>query len=355
MDNSLLKSVVLKSTLSGLDINLDQELERYRNWQLDGKAKTNGRSDQSVILRSPTAIANYDHLQTSTLNSLNKDQDLNRDPDLSNLIDDLSNDLLLNFNELEEEFQTDIYSNSLTAKQNIKQNIEPTKPLDQNQELEKPDMPLSNESEALGNLLSPLGIVSVILLLISSAVIGYLLVDPSGLTRLMKLNSDPKKQSSNQTAIKNLAAQNLIQFPFVSTSTKKSEPLVILAIPQIPTPLNLPQSFPVPQNSKTVVSDDRPIRVLSKVQPTQDPQPNMIKSVNSKPMPIILPSRSPVNPTITEVSQTRATQIPKPNSAPKLPTQSLENTVVNNPIEIKVQENSPNPEPTVNQANEVNN
>ena len=64
--------------------------------------------------------------------------------------------------------------------------------------------PYPQEKSALRSLMNPVGIISLLLLLCSSAAIGYLMVDPSGVMKLFKPESRPKAaQTDGKTDGKN--------------------------------------------------------------------------------------------------------------------------------------------------------
>jgi hypothetical protein len=71
-------------------------------------------------------------------------------------------------------------------------------PIEQESAYPIPSAP--NEKSALRSLMNPVGIISLLLLLCSSAAIGYLMVDPSGVMKLFKPES---KQKSSQNDVKN--------------------------------------------------------------------------------------------------------------------------------------------------------
>ena len=67
--------------------------------------------------------------------------------------------------------------------------------IDQESEYPIPNAP--NEKSGLRSLMNPVGIISLLLLLCSSAAIGYLMVDPSGVMKLFKPESRPKSSQTN--------------------------------------------------------------------------------------------------------------------------------------------------------------
>lgn len=172
-------SPLLKIALAGLSLDLEQELKRYRRDQevaLPDQLAT--VSQDSDLIDSLTFDLSFspvlDPDLTPTSDQVTSDIDT-QDWELSYLFDDLSNDLSTDLeNTLEEEFQDQVLTREFAEISSIQ--------TDQNSEAPAP------------NLLSPMGIIAMIVLLISSATVGYLWVDPSGLNRLIK--SDPKPTSA---------------------------------------------------------------------------------------------------------------------------------------------------------------
>jgi hypothetical protein len=68
-------------------------------------------------------------------------------------------------------------------------------PVEQESAYPIPNAP--NEKSALRSLMNPVGIISLLLLLCSSAAIGYLMVDPSGVMKLFKPESRPKSAQND--------------------------------------------------------------------------------------------------------------------------------------------------------------
>ncbi|AFY72838.1 hypothetical protein Syn7502_00696 [Synechococcus sp. PCC 7502] len=190
---------ILKTALAGLELNLDQELARYKG-------------EASLTNIHPNTVANSDFNLYLEPDSEPNTQNL----DLSYLDDQQPTGLE---NTLDEEFQ-DLITTEFT-------DIFPRSELEDQYQQNSPEY--SQESpESTFKLLSPVGIISMILLLISSATIGYLWVDPSGLNRLIK----PAKDDTKSSTIQNLelfppeaknSSEKIEQLPFVDFAVTKSQ------------------------------------------------------------------------------------------------------------------------------------
>jgi|GEM_PF-599231 len=80
-----------------------------------------------------------------------------------------------------------------------------------NQESQIPIRSATLEKSTFRSLMNPVGIISLLLLLCSSAAIGYLLVDPSGVMKLFKSDNRPKAaqtDSKSDELAKNIDLQN---------------------------------------------------------------------------------------------------------------------------------------------------
>jgi len=259
-----LLSPVIKSALAELNFDLEDELRRYKN---------KGSQNQSDIL--------------SELVIINESSDSNGSQVSSNLPDDtpsvdlffLDDDFAASLeNSLEDEFQNQLLTSELNELTEISTRAEFQKPKDKN----------SKESEP--NLFSPLGIISMIVLLLSSAAVGYLWVDPSGLNRLIKPESNPKPTSAlplqrlelfqpNTAVIQN----NINQIPFVDFAKSKpqevSSQVLRPFLPVIGTlPSGVGRSFESP--IRVIPLERVRVRPITKV---ENPNPVQVdKNVNEK-------------------------------------------------------------------------
>ena len=240
---AIAQSSVLQTALAGLDASLNDELDRYRHWQDNGQTisylnpfrpravstlsiwtspslsdalspiapisdpTSDRRTIQMPVMPaigtglpanpsiniSAAELHNFKGLETlHSLESLNGNgfeqdlpyaQDMNgygeasgmTSPTMAKVPEPDDDDILQSFaNDYADSYQ-----------ENVDQ--ESTYPI--------PNAP--NEKSALRSLMNPVGIISLLLLLCSSAAIGYLMVDPSGVMKLFKPESRPKSAQND--------------------------------------------------------------------------------------------------------------------------------------------------------------
>ncbi len=268
---------LIQSALADLDLDLEAELKRYRYHYEDVLP-----IDLEIVDRD------FDPFSNSSFSS-GLDSDLELDPEDKNLdlnsdlslpifelsyLDDLSSGLSADLSEdlennLEEEFcdrlmprESDKFTEDFTE-----EFIENTSETALNQ----------NPKELNPNLLSPLGIIAMILLLVSSAAVGYLLVDPSGLNRLIEQEDSNKSTSSlpNSLPVSLMERLELFQktsnkvepVPFVDFSVNKPakdfSKSPILNLPTLIPPIGIGRSFepPVPPISPITVEPENRIKL----------------------------------------------------------------------------------------------
>lgn len=275
---------LLQSALARLNLNLDAELKRYRHHEevLPIDSEINQDSD-------PFFSSNFNELDTLEVNSELEDRD--SDIPMFGYLDDLSNvpsgknsamdlsgdsseDLAGDSSEdlehnLEEEFRDRLMpriSDNFTADFGENLSEESTEDL--------PETSNQNSQEN-PNFLSPLGAIAMILLLVSSAAVGYLLVDPSGLNRFFKQEDNNKPTSSLSDLIPFSSVERL-EFvtgtsstepvPFVDFSVNKPSPRdsskLPINLPTLTSPIGVGRSFepPTPLIPITVQPEIKSVR-----------------------------------------------------------------------------------------------
>ncbi len=263
---AIAQSSVLQTALAGLDASLNDELDRYRHWQENGQTisylnpfRPRSVSTQSIwtspslsealspltppveinsdrrTIQMPVmpplganatdAIANaelhqyrgldLDSLDSNSHSGTNADLDravayaqslhgygdasigINSPTDAPNIEPTMAQIPAPDDDEILQSFAND-YAN------NYADNYQES----DNQEYPYPAPPA--EKSALRSLMNPVGIISLLLLLCSSAAIGYLMVDPSGVMKLFKPDQKTKaaQTSSNEDLGKDINLQN---------------------------------------------------------------------------------------------------------------------------------------------------
>jgi hypothetical protein len=266
---AIAQSSVLQTALAGLDASLNDELDRYRHWQENGQTisylnpfRPRAVSTQSIwtspslsealspltppvevngdrrTIQMPVmpplganattsdAIANaelhqyrgldLDSLENPRHSDINADLDravayaqslhgygdasmgFNSPNDAPNIEPTMAQIPAPDDDEILQSFAND-YANNYAD--NYQESV--------NQEYSYPVPPA--EKSALRSLMNPVGIISLLLLLCSSAAIGYLMVDPSGVMKLFK--PEQKTKSSAQTNNDDLGKDINLQNP----------------------------------------------------------------------------------------------------------------------------------------------
>ena len=256
---AIAQSPLLQTALSGLEASLNDELDRYRHWQENGQtisylnpfrprsvATDSVWTSASLAELAPIAPAidiNSDpHRQNSATLKMPMMPPLSTIETLSSQareLNGLSYESLANLDLTNLDRYTDQQS---LQNQNLESFAEPTssanpamaKPVSKSSTLDDDDILQNfandyaehygqhdqNQSEfgqqipipsapapksALHSLLNPVGLISLLLLLCSSAAIGYLLVDPSSVMKLFKPETNSK---SSQSLVDPNAANN---------------------------------------------------------------------------------------------------------------------------------------------------
>ncbi|OIP70469.1 MAG: hypothetical protein AUK48_13695 [Oscillatoriales cyanobacterium CG2_30_44_21] len=231
------QSSALKTALSGLDASLNDELDRYRHWQDNGQTisylnpfRPRAVSTQSIWTSPSLSEALYpaiaspvesqgDHrkIQMPVMPPMGTGEGLSASisaaelhryrglEDLQNLENEIADERL--------DYAQDMNGYGEATLAGDRPNSPKMAPLpqpddddilqsfandyaEQYQEAANQDFaPIpnaTNERSALRSLMNPVGIISLLLLLFSSAAIGYLMVDPSGVMKLFKPEATPK-------------------------------------------------------------------------------------------------------------------------------------------------------------------
>jgi len=247
---------LLQLALEGLDLDLERELKRYRN-NLDSENFGENFNLGSEVIRksAPELIRDNQDFEFAFDSLSDLSTDLNLDevtlskPILARGTQDLDisdlDDLALEWEStLDDEFQGQLQAEDFEAEfgQEYKQKSIP------------PNISIPNvqPKESNPNLLSPLGVIAMVLLLISSATVGYLLVDSSGLYRLIRQEDKPKPVNLSeriqlfQPKVKD--SIDIEQIPFVdftNTTNKANKSNKLNELP-LQLPIGLGRTFEAP-------------------------------------------------------------------------------------------------------------
>ena len=271
---ALSQSLVLQTALTGMDASLNDELDRYRHWQANGQNisylnpfRPRAISTQS-IWTSPSLSDALSPIAPLTDN--NSDKRSIQMPVMPPLAMSASPSINISSAELHKYKGLDSFNNlentGLDETSAYAQNLNdyagagmdfdsPTMakvpaPDDdeilrsfandysesyQNSINQESQVPIPQTEKSLfRSLMNPVGIISLLLLLFSSAAIGYLLVDPSGVMKIFKPESRPKAaqtDSPNQDLGSDINLQNqqksqdssLSFVPFASGKTQSNQ------------------------------------------------------------------------------------------------------------------------------------
>ena len=265
-------SSVLKTALTGLESSLNDELDRYRHWQANGQTisylnpfRPRAISTQSVWASPSMSEALLPPLEPPVdkqdqrtsqmsgqmpgqmsvqmpvmppLGKISTEINANQGLDKSNNQDNFSSSNTGIDNAFASTQTLNTYPNYAITSDSNAGNVSPdnfsagtknSQPDDDeilqnfandyanhyqnsiNQESQIPIPKTSVEKNTFRSLMNPVGIISLLLLLCSSAAIGYLLVDPSGVMKLFKTDNRPKTSQSDSKSDdlgKNIDLQN---------------------------------------------------------------------------------------------------------------------------------------------------
>ncbi|MEA5616762.1 hypothetical protein VB711_02750 [Cronbergia sp. UHCC 0137] len=262
--------------LASLEVQLDQELTRYRRTLHESKKPKSVSTESHVNQVSKSHTITTSFVQTPSPTELNYLQFSSASPSSSSIVPTKiqtpeSEDILPSDNTSE---APDDYLESSEA---LRRSL---------QEEETQTKKLSNSSDSL---LSPLGIGSMLLLLVASMTLGYIVFNPKSLPQLslaqfFNSNSSPTVESDRQlTAVPvitpipkypNLAAR---EFP------KVREPNDIVGLkPKVQrTPIVLPNPIP----AQPIIPTPPPLASVLSVNPEPSPQPTQTptQKPNQKP------------------------------------------------------------------------
>ena len=238
-------SSVLQTALSGLESSLNDELDRYRHWQANGQTISYLNPFRPRVISTQSTWASpimseallppleppVDHRDQRIvqmpvmppLANISTEINANQGLDRSNNPENFSNSHAGIDNAFASTQTLNTYPNYAIASDahtgNITGNVSPdnfsagtnnSEPDDddilqnfandyanhyQNSINEESQIPIPSaplERNTFRSLMNPVGIISLLLLLCSSAAIGYLLVDPSGVMKLFKPDNRPK-------------------------------------------------------------------------------------------------------------------------------------------------------------------
>jgi hypothetical protein len=228
---AIAQSETLQTALAGLDANLNDELDRYRHWQQNGQTISylNPFRPRAVPSQSIWTAPNLSEVLNASSSSEAKEPlssthsarsaiQMPIMPPLSSvhpLTNVPSPDLAANAPDSPYYPEAEVAESYANRPEPM---MATTPPLDDddilqnfaNDYAESFDNPQSNFADAqvsspvypsrpnaLQSLMSPVGIISLLLLLCSSVAIGYLLVDPTSVIKLFKPETAPKSSAEN--------------------------------------------------------------------------------------------------------------------------------------------------------------
>jgi hypothetical protein len=210
---AIAKSSLLQSALNGLDANLNDELERYRHWQSNGQSfsylnpfRPSGKSSAWSPVRAETwgdaQYASNASLPTIPMNPVRSADDETiremRSPNRKVTEEPLRPFPYPDVAQTAASAYSGMNAAHVTANtsartvddaeflRDISNSYQEEEEFDESSEAVN-----STEPSGIWNsLMNPVGAISLMLLLVSSALIGFLIVDPSGLVRILK--NEPK-------------------------------------------------------------------------------------------------------------------------------------------------------------------
>lgn len=272
---------LIQSGLAALNLDLEQELDRYKQQRTTNSLIQSGKSGDSLLSGDQELSTQLEY----SLNQNFNEDDLFADVDLAIA--------------LEEEFPTSI-----------------PLPEPSNPDLSS-NLPEEPEDKS-PNLLSPLGILAMLVLLVSSAAVGYLLVDPSGLKRLIK--PEDSKTPSSRTEFLFLAKDN-------PNNITSSQPIPFVDFTSQP-PQSAIAVLDKSQLANSLVQNSPISKVLTgrSFNPSNNRNSNLPfnNSITSTSQPTAI--KKPTTPNPKLVSPSISTNTPIVKSQPAKPDQTLPNT-----------------------------
>ncbi|CAN1209855.1 hypothetical protein TUMEXPCC7403_06495 [Tumidithrix helvetica PCC 7403] len=381
---SIAKSSVLQTALSGLDANLNDELERYRHWQSNGQSysylnpfrpsgkssawspvRGDGRKDDRYVDNAtlPTIPMNPSKIPARIdASAAIKELQL---PHNQKVADDSLRPFPYADVTQPEAFAYNAGYGSAPSVQaaNVTANTSARTVDDdellrdiansyqeQDEFVESPIAATPTETNIFSSLMNPVGAISLLLLLVSSALIGFLIVDPSGLVRLLKHEqkndraaalSDPNSDVSisSQNRQPSLIAPNsglstdkngLIPFVplpgnqpgqinqgFTNTSpnltNNNTKPTPSVALRSLPN-TNLSTTLPPVSSSYETPKALRPIESYS--EPQQTYTPSQSTTTRSRPQQVSRPVTKPSTSSTNVAVRTAPAPAPERQTAP---------------------------------------
>ncbi|MEI6064177.1 MAG: hypothetical protein WCQ26_06265 [Pseudanabaena sp. ELA748] len=372
---AIAQSAILHTAMSGLDASLNDELDRYRHWQTNGQTisylnpfKPRAVSTQS-IWTSPSlsdALSPIEPISESNIQSdVRGDVRTIQMPVMppmglefsNNSSPNLSIAELHNYRGLEDLYRSESFTENGIAEDmqgytddDILQSFANDYPDQYHdstpQEVEYPLPSAPNERSALQSLMNPVGIISLLLLLCSSAAIGYLIVDPSGVMKLFKPESRPKstqvddkgKGSSIGVNSQNQKKENdagLSFVPFAADKTQLGNNRKPLVDPAAKTTKSSPKSSATTSNlfsTNSAFVPSVPSRTVPSTANSVAPIPSALAPIdNSYNAPVSRrsyePDSAPVRTNFAEATPSRATSNSVVPTAPYVATRNSNNSV----------------------------
>jgi hypothetical protein len=358
--SAIAESSVLQTAMAGLDATLNDELDRYRHWQANGQTisylnpfRPRAVATQS-IWTSPSLSEALSPIEPVSDRADYRTVQMPVMPSIESGLVRNSSALLISTSELNSYGLENLYNSESFTDQDLAQNGHGhgyDHEIQDNQdslssltdddilqkfandyagqyqessedELGYPIPSAPQEKNALSSLMNPVGIISLLLLLCSSAAIGYLIVDPSGVIKIFKPDARPKaaqvdeKSKGANTNSSNQQKESDAGLSFVpfagdkANSANKNKTLVDPASQKL-----LPKSA---ISSNTTPNLFTPNSVFVRSNPLRITPSNTVPSnpalINTFPQNAALPS--PLAP-IENIDPPRANEsAPKPKSAP---------------------------------------
>lgn len=261
---AIAKSSALQTALAGLDASLSDELDRYRHWQENGQTisylnpfRPRAVSTQSIWTSPSLSEALYPAIASASepqsdrhtiqmpvmppmggvdtgLNASISAAELHRYQGLADLqnAENAIVDERLASQEMHS-YGEDTLVSDRPSSPKMAQLPQPDDDdilesfandyAEQYQEAANQDFSpiptVTDQRSALRSLMNPVGIISLLLLLFSSAAIGYLLVDPSGVMKLFKPEATPKAaQGQSSESVPTAEVGNELKLPQVKNT-----------------------------------------------------------------------------------------------------------------------------------------
>ncbi|MEE3715970.1 hypothetical protein V2H45_04320 [Tumidithrix elongata RA019] len=383
---SIAKSSVLQAALSGLDANLNDELERYRHWQANGQSysylnpfRPSGKSSAWSPVRGDGH--KDDRYENATLPTIPMN------PSKSPIRTDASaaiRELQLPLNQkvaddsprpfsYTDATQPDAFAykasygsahpsmNAANVTANTSARTVNDEELlrdisnsyqEQDEYVEPSVVPQTPETNIFSSLMNPVGIISLMLLLVSSALIGFLIVDPSGLVRLLKHEQKNNQSSalSDPNSDVSISAQNRepsLSVPNSGLSTDKNGLVPFVPLPGSQsgqTNSSFTSTSPNAVLGNTKPSTSVPLRSLPNANLSSSSLPPVSSSYETP--RALRPVESYLEPVPQPTTRSRPQQTSRPVAQPT--TRPSSNVAVRNvPTPAPVQTSAPNVETSV--------